>query len=76
MIEYTWEVKPDDGIWKVFREGVRVLHKPDRETCVAYARREAANEREFFDHAAKLIIYEADGTSNTELFPAKPGVTA
>jgi hypothetical protein len=56
MDRVIWEVVPDGADWKVFREGVRVLRKPDRQACIDYAQREAKNEWEVFDLPSRLTI--------------------
>src|ERR1051325_6082377 len=44
MIEYSWEVKPDNGIWKAFREGVRVLYETAIAKCVGARGRSCQTE--------------------------------
>jgi hypothetical protein len=61
-----WEVVPEGDTWKVFREGVRVLAKADREACVEYAQRQAQTEWEAFDLPARLSIRRAGGGTERE----------
>jgi hypothetical protein len=62
-----WQVVPQDGTWKVFREGVRVLAKPDRQACVAYAERQARTEWEVFELPARLTVRAADEETEDQI---------
>jgi hypothetical protein len=62
-----WQVVPQDETWKVFREGVRVLAKPDRQACLAYAERQARTEWEVFELPARLMVGAADGTTEDQI---------
>lgn len=68
---FTWEVRPDQGEWKVYREGIRVLNRPTREACVEYARREAQTESKFFDSSCRLLLTNENGSVDEEFVAAQ-----
>jgi Uncharacterized protein conserved in bacteria (DUF2188) len=75
MDSFTWEIKPGGDKWKVYREGVRVLQRTDRQEAIDYARKEASLELDVFEHDVRLLITNADGSVDEEQLSSRKAAT-